>query len=320
MVGTACTPWWNTEGLECPFGYKISFFDVTVPNHANFFDVLAVIYGMVPYIAAFFLFFRFCWNRGTQELGLGFCLLFTVIINEFLIKNQIDQRRPGQSVRDEIITKVLQDNGAYEDVARGTCNTSCGMPSSHSVIALAFFVLMATDAFGTYLLRANEPMWFFVWMIAYSFVYLPVPVSRVVLWDHTSEQAFLGSLIGTIIAGFWTFGMQFLNNKWTPKYDEPLLMAGKFVVFRHNLPPSFLHTPALGASKEASTLQVVATDDQPEARRSEPIEEGERKESMMRGTADTTADSAPAETTGTPPVETPPAENGAQLDADDSVP
>lgn len=303
MVGKACEPWWAKQKLDCPFGTAIKFFDVTVPNNPDFFDGLSIVYGIVPVIAAFFLFFRFCWKRGTQELALGSCLALTVIITEFIIKKQINEMRPGQAIQGEIITKVRQADGSFLHVPRGTCNSSCGMPSSHSVIALTFFVLMVTDVLGTYLLRKHKPLWFFVWMIANTLIYLPVPVSRVVLWDHTSEQVFLGSLIGILTSGFWTFGMQFLNNKFSSKYGQPLLKIGNFVVLVHNLPPSFFHAHTQVQTLEQGALRT--TNGEHKARDSATDSEEERKQAM-RGTADTT--------------DTTPAEDGAQIDENGIVP
>jgi len=235
MGGGACEPYWmKSTNLtkDCPFGKSIPFFDVTLPSNAgqgmDFWESISVAYGFVPHLFGLILLLRLLWRRGTNELCMGTCAIIVNLINEFLIKNMINQPRPGQ-LRENIVV--------INGVEHGTCNTSCGMPSSHSLMAILLFLLFVADAVGQSLQNPFKRAWFMIAVCVYCIALLPVPVSRVILYDHTQEQAFVGTLIACILGLPWIVAIQYANKRFAPRHGEALWEVKGFVVVRHNLTP-----------------------------------------------------------------------------------
>eukprot|EP00927_Polykrikos_kofoidii_P035100 TRINITY_DN29664_c0_g1_i1.p1 TRINITY_DN29664_c0_g1~~TRINITY_DN29664_c0_g1_i1.p1 ORF type:complete len:271 (+),score=7.18 TRINITY_DN29664_c0_g1_i1:60-872(+) len=216
----SCTPLWYNESSEiseCPYGAQFPG-EVTVPREIGFLDAVAVYYSLSIFLIVFGLIIFACCVRGTKEVNLALCPICLVILIEYAIKPWVAQPRPGA-------------NGGWTEngVQVGSCNTSCGMPSSHAAIAVGLFTLLFLDlVFRTIpmrdtlivtesMLRANEatdvPAPFlhgtatrdqFVRFVVVCTVFLlPIPTMRVVLHDHTVEQVIVGSIIGVVFSCAW---------------------------------------------------------------------------------------------------------------------
>lgn len=242
-----CEPWWVTDGLKtCPYGTPL-IGDVTLPNNLTGVAILAVIYGYVPYVFSLLFLVRFIWKRGTRDVANLLFILFLFILNELILKEIINEHRPGQEDR---------------NATTGSCLSSCGMPSSHSAMALAFYVLLLTDAFCQTLrvytdhipMRRNYLFLNLILMI----VLLPVPVSRVVVNDHSFAQIFAGGGSGMVASISWLFALQFLQHRWAPKYGQTLLEFKGFTLIRHDLPPSFLFKDDVNKCKRQMTQELLS--------------------------------------------------------------
>jgi len=102
-------------------------------------DRLCVIYGLLPFLIVGGVFLdavcRGIKNRGIGSrsmIFLGF-VGFQVFISEFILKKMVQQARPERS-----------------------CNLTCGMPSSHSIMSVGFFVFMFLDA--AYRVKPSYPV------------------------------------------------------------------------------------------------------------------------------------------------------------------
>lgn len=98
--------------------------------------VIAVIYSYLPYGVGFCVVFSFLVNRGTRQLWVLVWLCLQLCLCEYLFKYIWHEPRPGMKMQ------VRDEEGRYV----GSCLESCGMPSSHSALAMGWFVLLFLDA------------------------------------------------------------------------------------------------------------------------------------------------------------------------------
>lgn len=202
-----CPPVWSeVPNGVCPFGTALPG-DITLPNDANFFDLLMVIYGYVPYVVILGGFFALCWYRGTAQLAFLFFGGGIVFFGELIWKPILSQSRPY-----------------------GSCLTTCGMPSSHATISIGFLTWMLLEGLfrkkrhGADLVSVDielpdssrartgsfweddspvariTPKQRAKWCIFWIVVLLPVPFSRVALRDHSWAQVSVGSVLGALEA------------------------------------------------------------------------------------------------------------------------
>ncbi len=100
------------------------------------------------------------------------------------------------------------------------------MPSAHSCMCLAWLTVLALDATA---MKARRPL---VAMIFTLILLAPVPVSRIILQDHSATQAMAGSLIGLAIGVSW-FGLSIpLRASTAAKLGTRVLG-----IFTHNYDP-----------------------------------------------------------------------------------
>lgn len=251
------------EEKECPFG-TLLLFDVTWPGpptdqlaeHVEPSDILkkvAVIYGYVPFLPLGCVLGQFCCRRGTRQLWVLLWVMLLVLINEKIIKKLTLQPRPGA------LLELRGPHGRFE----GSCAHSCGMPSSHSALAIGWFVLSFLDAAfrivtepvtrndvearsSEWWLKAKPPEgsilseesekasafcamfcvvpWvqqdvltrteFVAFVAFWAILMLPVPFMRVVLHDHSTNQAACGMLIGGILAIAWWRVVRVLQRRY----------------------------------------------------------------------------------------------------------
>jgi len=204
----SCEPLWYKAGLSCPYGKALPL-EVTYPNNPDFWEISCVIYGYVPWAISFLIGLLFLIYRGTREIALGLTIGFAVGINE-IIKAVVSEPRP--------LT---------------TCLHTCGMPSSHSAVSMALLTFIVLDA--AYRIVPPEgrtsllPRWkdimdtskrftkgltfltfspvsqyeFYVYFLIWTFAFLPVPISRVIVGDHTPKQILAGGIVGWGVALIW---------------------------------------------------------------------------------------------------------------------
>ncbi|CAK9086313.1 unnamed protein product [Durusdinium trenchii] len=192
--------------------------DVTLPHDTRFIDWVAVVYSYIPFVIPLLVFCELLITRGTRQLSILLFTGMTTLANELLVKPFCALPRPGAlGPAPGVLTNSLGEHA-------GSCNTSCGMPSSHSTMAIGFLMLTMFDGIirvkpDTFLLSQEEvemqqtlremisvtPLapkrvmgnteflgFFFTWMILLG----PVPMMRVVLRDHTAVQVCVGGLLG----------------------------------------------------------------------------------------------------------------------------
>lgn len=263
--GPACWPDWGqqfrdniTSGVEarCPFGRRLPG-DVTWgrANHerAPFQNTIFICWSYVPFAVVALAVAEFLWKRGTRELQFVLFIGAIVGVNEVFLKALAQERRPV-----------------------GSCNFSCGMPSGHSTMSIGFLVLMFLDAAfrvcpmdpkflreiqlekrlcGSRSLQtcisvmplanssAISNMQFVILFAVWFVILAPVPVSRIMLNDHTSTQAFVGSCIGTIEAAIWYAAMSHIARSCEGHLGWEFRPGGcKIYVLRHNYKvPTYQH-------------------------------------------------------------------------------
>lgn len=262
-----CEHHWESEfhGV-CPYGWALPG-EVTWPNPARAkmlnatlsgnieqngtLVVVWVFYGYIPYLMVIWTVLSLLARRGTQELSTVLFMLSMFVISDMGLKQALHQSRPEQS-----------------------CLPSCGMPSSHAVLSLGFYVLTVLDRIGRLRSRTQAPVldirlrplvtgidtrgtestrptledyWSLptpwdtihgselaVTILALSLVFLPVPVSRVKLGDHTVEQVLIGGLVGTLLAFFWFALMRELQHRHNHKLGRTVIGRPGLTILRHN--------------------------------------------------------------------------------------
>jgi membrane-associated phospholipid phosphatase len=204
----SCEPSWYVSGLPCPNGEALPL-EVTSPNDPNFWQTSCVIYGYVPWGVSFAIALLFIIYRGTREIALGITIGVAVGISQ-IIKAVVEEPRPATS-----------------------CLHTCGMPSSHSAVSMALFTFLILDA-GYRLLPPNGesgfiPGWktmtqttwkmikglsfltfspvsqfeFYTYFAIWAFAFMPVPISRAIVGDHSPTQILAGGIVGWGSAMIW---------------------------------------------------------------------------------------------------------------------
>eukprot|EP00746_Dinoflagellata_sp_MGD_P133733 gnl/MRDRNA2_/MRDRNA2_67488_c0_seq1.p1 gnl/MRDRNA2_/MRDRNA2_67488_c0~~gnl/MRDRNA2_/MRDRNA2_67488_c0_seq1.p1 ORF type:complete len:907 (+),score=69.90 gnl/MRDRNA2_/MRDRNA2_67488_c0_seq1:371-2722(+) len=198
-----CQPWWHLhENSTCPYGTALTG-DVTLPQTETWSRGVAVyvsvFYGYIPYLVALAVFLEFICTRRTRALSFLAFVLISCLLGEVFFKRLVRQPRP-----------------------EFTCLHSCGMPSSHSTLAIGYFTMTLIDGMTQPRARDEDegsdidervhcgrvlsavPLIdsggrnhnFLAWVGLWFFLLVPVPVTRVLLGDHTPSQVLCGSFIG----------------------------------------------------------------------------------------------------------------------------
>lgn len=231
----SCVPEWAQEGMTCPYGRYLPL-GITLPNSPGSWDYIGVIFGYVPWILCFGICIMFLVYRGTRELAVGLLPAFVAAINE-IIKLLILQPRPMQS-----------------------CLTSCGMPSSHSAVSVALLLYLVLDAVyrvdpricdhssffpglasikdtcfkmgpGFLILpfesmsRGEFSAYLSVWVV----LLFPVPISRILLNDHSPTQVLAGTLVGLVAVCVWFPFVLYVRSLLQDRVGDKFAM-----VFVHN--------------------------------------------------------------------------------------
>uniref|UniRef100_A0A7S0FCX9 Phosphatidic acid phosphatase type 2/haloperoxidase domain-containing protein n=1 Tax=Pyrodinium bahamense TaxID=73915 RepID=A0A7S0FCX9_9DINO len=175
----ACLPEWSLQDKPCPHGHvsgvPLSHF-TWHQDGASWVDYAAAFYATAPFALAVGFPAWFLWTRGTKEiLGTAFFWLLALVV--VVLKLAIGQPRPP-----------------------GSCLTSCGMPSGHTLESVGFFAWLLlevarsqrTSSLGKCLLLACG-----------GTLLLPVGWSRTVSQDHSWPQVIAGGAIGVCMGAGW---------------------------------------------------------------------------------------------------------------------
>lgn len=256
---SVCRPWWYnvTSGSGyCPYGTRLPG-DVTLPNDPAFLEWVAVAYSYLPWVIVALVLFEFLLERrGTRELSVLLFTGITTLINEFIVKNIMHQARPGAYGP---APGAMRDQHGHPF---GSCNHSCGMPSSHSTMASGFLFLTIFDGImrvapsmeslsglddpnGSKRIRkmlsctplSPRPVlshyecigFFCIWMLFMA----PVPIMRVRLGDHSATQVISGCLLGACYAFAWFQFTMHLVHKNKDKLGIPVFYG----MLTHNYAP-----------------------------------------------------------------------------------
>jgi len=220
MIASECIPYWHANSSVCPYG-RVLPGEVTVPHHPNVVDIICVIYGYTLYPVILILLCAAIFGtkltpgqdgskrkHGHWMWYLAFMLMVTTI-NELFIKNLWKHPRPG------FTGEAINEYGNKV----GSCAISCGMPSSHSLLSMGLLTLLVLDTaryvkhdqesptswseFSLLPRAAFSPGQFNVSYATWWLMLGPVPLSRLVLYDHSADQVLLGCSLGFFLALFW---------------------------------------------------------------------------------------------------------------------
>ncbi|CAL1153878.1 unnamed protein product [Cladocopium goreaui] len=290
-----CIPWWYnaTVGFEgCPYGRRLPG-DVTLPNDARFIDWVAVVYSYIPFVVPVLVFAELLCTRGTRQLSVLLFTGMTTLMNELLVKPFFATARPGA---------FGPAPGALTDSfgqPAGSCNTTCGMPSSHSTMAIGFLMLTMFD--GIIRLKPDSNVltqdkdevemqqrlkemisvtplapkrvmsnteflgFYFTWQLLLG----PVPLMRVVLHDHTAAQVCLGGMLGAVYAVLWFRFTIYMINRYKHKVGHRFFCG----LLKHNYAPVAMRVMARPSGQDG-TWQELQWDAKIEEVEAENVETG----------------------------------------------
>jgi len=226
----SCKPFWYTDNNSvCPFGTPLPG-DVTWQKDVTFWTVVSVFYSYVPYLAAVYILIRFLWWRGTRDIS--FVLFGAVLVgcNELILKKIVSDYRPGQNY----ITDRAGNAGI--EPRSGTCLHTCGMPSSHAAIAIGLFLLFNYENL-VLIDKEISTRQFVLYSLMWTVILIPVPYSREILLDHTTQQVMAGMAAGLFISVPWIVGTHFLQKRWQSLEGNHIGTIKGYAVLRHTLAP-----------------------------------------------------------------------------------
>ena len=181
-------------------------FSVTLPASPDGWQILAVFYGYTPFLYLLACLVLFFVNRGgTREIAYmvlgGVATGICEILKLFILGS-----RPG-----------------------GACiSASYGMPSGHSCMSLAWVTVLALDM----TISKSRASISLTTVGLTMLLLLPVPVSRIILQDHSPSQAMAGSLIGIVLAAVWFVVSLPIRDYFSSRLGTKVLW-----VLTHNYPP-----------------------------------------------------------------------------------
>lgn len=234
-----CHPEWRVNSTSvCPYGRPFPFpkTDVTIPHGMTFSQGICVFYGIVPFViiglSVLDCMCRTAKNRGigTREASfLGFILII-VALNELVFKALARQPRPkgscilscgfpsGHSTMAlgfftlsflDASFRVMPKIPLTVDAARDEARAMQGRRRrGRSFMGLTAREWLWADirAWTMMPLTAVDILtaWDFVlYIFRWAVLLLPVPMSRIIVKDHTPGQVTIGTIIGTVEAIIW---------------------------------------------------------------------------------------------------------------------
>ncbi|GMI54652.1 hypothetical protein TeGR_g9938 [Tetraparma gracilis] len=197
-------PWQNASdpgSSECPYGWAIHGFDVTIPSDVTFSLGMCIAYGLTPYLVILCSCFWFNKNRTLGSAA------FPVL--------------PGVVAGLGKVWKAIVQSPR----PLGTCLINCGMPSSHAQVAASYISWLFLEAYAHKSARAtltHRLSWTLFWLVLFG----PVPPCRVHLKDHSLQQIVIGGLVGAVEGIIWYWLMAYVRlSKRCARLRESKLLA-----------------------------------------------------------------------------------------------
>jgi len=277
IYSSVCLPWWyNDTKSTCPYGRCLPG-DVTLPNRLGPMEAIAVFYSILPYLIVALNILELLIRRGTRQMSFRFFTALITLTNEFLMKQIIVQPRPG--------ARMSLTNEVGEEV--GSCILTCGMPSTHATMAVGFVILLICD--GVYRVvpsraqltigvrrepfSARECMQFFTctplapkpvmthrefawFFLSWAAVFMPLPLMRARLYDHSLDQVIVGSGLGVLYAGLWFWLTHWFTRKFSSHVGENFCRG----IFTHDYRPAEFRVKIRDQTILAGAVIVAATD------------------------------------------------------------
>mmetsp|Transcript_22758 Transcript_22758/g.51939 ORF Transcript_22758/g.51939 Transcript_22758/m.51939 type:complete len:304 (-) Transcript_22758:34-945(-) len=260
-----CYPDWydpdsnESQNDQCPYG-KLLPGSVTWQDDMNpWLRALNIWYGYTAFWCPIYVGITAVIVRGSREVLYCAAIVVLSLWNEFVLKNLIRDPKPEHQ-----------------------CAITCGMPSGHAAIAVTMFTMYALDNAArvdfkapctcasmtrSLLLievgRINATVYLAVVML-WGVLLLPVPISRVLNFDHTWEQCLWGAIEGFFwaLTTYWLYWVIAFTCGWPFKYpsgnpdgcfkDGACDGEGCGYLFRHNITAPYW-TKA-GAQQEPALL------------------------------------------------------------------
>jgi hypothetical protein len=231
---------------------------VSIPKDLDFIGECAVFYSLIPWFVVIVNVLEVLCRRGTKQLSFLLFVGVITVVNEFVVKQLVAEPRPGA-------------NGLLVDgrgVSVGSCSVKCGMPSSHCTMSVGFLMLVLFDgvyrvvpskaslSFGVESTSDNEfsiKKWmsttplapcmtmthreFLGFLIFWSALLAPVPLSRIKLYDHSVNQVAIGCVLGLVYAFSWFVMTMYVVRKCVHHSGEHFGPCKLFVHDYH--PPEF---------------------------------------------------------------------------------
>jgi len=149
---------------------------LTWPSNASVLDGVAAFYSSLPLVIFVLEVIALLLIRGLREFVLlAFMPIF--LFMTFFLKKLIRQPRPY-----------------------GSCLTSCGMPSGHSIMSIGIAVFLLLELFTRSLQKSRQSRTTLYIFTGFIVVLLfPVPWSRVQLHDHSVAQVLVGTAVGVVV-------------------------------------------------------------------------------------------------------------------------
>ena len=200
-----------TMPAGCNNGTAVHFFDFTIPVDRDWMTNASIFYSVVPWVLALVLIVA---TVATRRVSLMFLCVYggvCVFTNEAIIKQAVSQPRPY-----------------------GTCLTSKGMPSSHSLLSIGFTILIGMElaihqTAVNWMTRAGG--WFVL-----AVLLVPVPAARVNLHDHSELQVGIGSIEGIVLAFMYFALLHFVVARAAKRWAVLPLAAKTGVNFDYGWP------------------------------------------------------------------------------------
>mmetsp|Transcript_53157 Transcript_53157/g.99661 ORF Transcript_53157/g.99661 Transcript_53157/m.99661 type:complete len:244 (-) Transcript_53157:76-807(-) len=234
MAVAACLPDWAKAGGSCPYGHSsgILLGTWTWPSEGV---------GAVHYVAAFYSFMPMLllggfvllgfWTRGAREL-LAFLYQWICIWVMYALKLTFQQRRP-----------------------EGSCSTSCGMPSGHTLESIGTLTWLLLEVF---MAKSLEPKQKGSIAAIGGALLLPVGWSRVVFNDHSWPQVLAGAAFGVVVAVLWYGLLQQRIVLWLLKLIKSCLPFFQLNYPIDHLPEEAPWNPSTGKVGYGSTAEEGA--------------------------------------------------------------
>jgi len=246
--------------------------DLVAPQ--DFISVLAVIWSYLPYAVVVFVLVDFYRAKlGIRQFLILLWLAILVVINEGIVKRLFNQPRPGTLLQTtdytgKLVGSCVPSCGMPSSHSAMACgwfvllfldaavrvhpnafeiDTQADLEEPDSVVIRSRGRREAQRNAGTFLGRVVLTPWanherlthteFIAYTMVWATIMLPVPFFRVVLFDHTTDQVLIGSIIGIALAALWFRVMRHLQDRFDAQGPPGSKVWGVFV---HNYPrPTF---------------------------------------------------------------------------------